>query len=251
MPTLNAIHRFPVKGFSPQILDQIELSVGKGLPFDRHWAIENGPGQFDARAPGHVSKKNFLMLASQADLAGWSTRFDEVNQVWTAIAPDGACLQVDLNDAATHAPLFDHLSRVLADQVRGRLRLVQAGDQAMTDIPDPYPSIINLASVRDLAERIGMPLDPVRFRGNLLIDGLEPWAELDMVGERLVIGEAEIEIRARIRRCVATSINPVTAAKDADIPKALFDNFGHMDCGVYVSVERSGRVTVDDTLTRK
>ncbi|MBO6797391.1 MOSC domain-containing protein [Maricaulis sp.] len=251
MPKLSAIHRFPVKGFSPQVLDQIELTQGKGLPFDRHWAIENGPGQYDATAPGHVSKKNFLMLAAQSDLAGWSTRFNAEHQIWTVIAPDGTCLQVDLNDAETHAALFDHLSQALSDQVRGRLRLIQAGSQAMTDIPDPYPSIINLASVRDLAERTGQALDPVRFRGNLLIDDLEPWAELDMVGERLVIGEAEVEIRARIRRCVATSINPVTAARDADIPKALFDSFGHMDCGVYVSVERGGSVAAGDRVSGK
>ena len=251
MPELSAIHRYPVKGFSPQILDQVELSVGKGLPFDRHWAIENGPGQYDSAAPGHVSKKNFLMLAGQAEIAGWSTRFDVDSQVWTVIAPDGTCLQADLNDAETHAALLEHLEQALHEHVRGRLRLIQAGSQAMTDIPDPYPSMINIASVQDLSQRTGLELDPVRFRGNLLIDGLEPWAELDMVGERLAVGEIEIEVRARIRRCVATSINPVTAAKDADLPKALFDNFGHMDCGVYVSVERGGAIRPGDKVSRK
>jgi len=251
MPELSAIHRYPVKGFSPQILDQVELSVGKGLPFDRHWAIENGPGQYDSAAPGHVSKKNFLMLAGQAEIAGWSTRFDVDSQVWTVIAPDGTCLQADLNDAETHAALLEHLEQALHEHVHGRLRLIQAGSQAMTDIPDPHPSLINIASVQDLSQRTGLELDPVRFRGNLLIDGLEPWAELDMVGERLAVGEIEIEVRARIRRCVATSINPVTAAKDADLPKALFDNFGHMDCGVYVSVERGGAIRPGDTIARK
>ena len=163
-------------------------------------------------------------------------------------------LELQLLPDRAHGELA--LQRVACEEgeqepVRGRLRLIQAGSQAMTDIPAPYPSMINIASVQDLSQRTGLELDPVRFRGNLLIDGLEPWAELDMVGERLAVGEIEIEVRARIRRCVATSINPVTAAKDADLPKALFDNFGHMDCGVYVSVEHGGAIRPGDKVSRK
>jgi len=43
-------------------------------------------------------------------------------------------------------------------------------------------SIVNRASVRDLEVRTGTVLDPLRFRCNVLIDGLEPWSVLDLIG---------------------------------------------------------------------
>lgn len=240
MPILEEIHRFPVKGFSADRISEIELQAGKALPFDRYWAIENGPGQFDPAQPGHVSKRNFFMLAGQQNVAALRTQFDETAQSWSVSFPGGDVFTLDLNDEATHQAVFANLEALLGDEVRGRLRLVRAPGQAMTDIAEPYPSIINLASVRDLGKRVGAKLDPVRFRGNLLIDGLEAWQELDLVGKRLIFGEVKLKIEARIQRCVATSINPDNAAKDQDLPRALFEAFGHMDCGVYAAVIKGG-----------
>ncbi|MBR9824646.1 MAG: MOSC domain-containing protein [Alphaproteobacteria bacterium] len=242
MPILEQIHRFPVKGFSPDRLDRVKLLAGQALPHDRKWAIENGPGQFDDTAPGHVSKKNFLMLAGQQHVAAVKSRFDEVSGEVVLRFPDGAEFSLDPEDASTHQAAFANLEALLGPQVRGRLRLVQAPGQAMTDIPEPYLSVINLASVRDLGERAGALLDPVRMRGNLLIDGIEACSELDLIGKRLVFENLQLRVRSRITRCVATSINPETAIKDQDLPRTLFEAFGHMDCGVYVEVTEGGEL---------
>ena len=42
---------------------------GETLPFDRAYAIENGPGRFDPAAPRHLPKINFLMLMRDERLA--------------------------------------------------------------------------------------------------------------------------------------------------------------------------------------
>lgn len=246
MPILEHIHRFPVKGFSPDALSNTPLTAGQALPFDRHWAIENGAGAFDDAAPAHVGKKNFLMLVGQPGLARLQTRFDAGTSRWSVSFPDGETMTIDPDNPLEHDGLMLRLADMFGPLVRGPLRLVRAPGQAMTDIPQPYPSIINLASIRDLGDRLGAALDPVRFRGNLLIDGLEPWRELDLVGQPLRIGSCTMTVEARIRRCVATSINPETAEQDQDIPRALFDAFGHMDCGVYVSVQSGGVISTGD-----
>ena len=41
--TLQAIYRYPVKGLSPEKLERTGLAVGKTIPCDRRYAIENGP----------------------------------------------------------------------------------------------------------------------------------------------------------------------------------------------------------------
>ena len=68
-PHLARLYRYPVKGLSPERLDRVEVTSGETLPFDRAYAIENGPGRFDAAAPRHLPKVNFLMLMRDERLA--------------------------------------------------------------------------------------------------------------------------------------------------------------------------------------
>ena len=46
MAPIDAIYRYPVKGFTPESLSQVTLAQGSALPLDRAYAIENGPSTF-------------------------------------------------------------------------------------------------------------------------------------------------------------------------------------------------------------
>ncbi len=50
---IKGIFRYPVKGLSPAAVDLTGLSVGQTLPFDRMYAIENGPSGFDPAKPAY------------------------------------------------------------------------------------------------------------------------------------------------------------------------------------------------------
>lgn len=246
MAQLTAITRFPVKGLGPDRLDTVDLEPGHILPHDRRWAIENGPGPFDPDNPAHVKKTHFLMLAGQAELARLACRYDAAAHRFEVTLEEDRTISVSLDDKDTHPPLFDALEALLGDGVRGPLRIAHAPGQAMTDIPEPQLSIINAASVRALSGKTGHDLDPLRFRGNLLIDGVEPWSEFDWIGQTLRIGDAVLKVQRRIRRCVATSVDVARGVRDIDVPKALFDHYGHTDCGLYASVEAGGRIAAGD-----
>ncbi|MFJ5370542.1 MOSC domain-containing protein, partial [Bosea sp. CER48] len=113
-----------------------------------------------------------------------------------------------------------------------------------------FLSIINLASVADLEARLGRPVDPLRFRGNLMVSGLAPWAENDLVG-RDIDGPNGLRLNVikRIERCAATNVDPETAARDMQIPKALMQNYGHVDCGIYCRIVAGGALREGDALT--
>jgi uncharacterized protein YcbX len=96
---------------------------------------------------------------------------------------------------------------------------------------------------------MGHDLSPYRWRGNLWIDGLQPWAEFDWVGRDVQIGSAVLHVKERIVRCKATSANPSTGQIDADTLGALNAGYGHQDFGVYAQVIRGGSVTLGDTVT--
>ena len=58
------------------------------MPFDRVYAIENGPGRFDPDNPRPLPKVAFLMLMRNARLAALETEFDADEQTLT-IRRDG------------------------------------------------------------------------------------------------------------------------------------------------------------------
>ena len=72
-----ALYRYPVKGFSPEPLDRVRIEAGGTFPFDRAFAIENGPSGFDPAAPAYFPKAHFLMLMKNERMAEFQTRFDE------------------------------------------------------------------------------------------------------------------------------------------------------------------------------
>ena len=68
-PTVAALYRYPIKGMTPEPLQRVSLVADGTMPFDRAYAIENGPGRFDPDAPRHLPKINFVMLMRNERLA--------------------------------------------------------------------------------------------------------------------------------------------------------------------------------------
>ena len=74
--------------------------------------------------------------------------------------------------------------------------------------------------MQDLERKIGAPVDPLRFRGNIHLEGLAPWAEFDLVGRVLTTGSGvRLQVTKRIQRCAATNVDPASGLRDLQIPK--------------------------------
>jgi uncharacterized protein YcbX len=244
---LAGIFRYPVKGFTPEPLGAVDLAPGQGFPFDRIYAVENGPSGFDPAAPAFVPKQKFTVLASLPKVAAVRTRYDEISGELSARAPGAPDIRAKLGEDAGRAAFAAWLTEVLGAEAAGPLKVVASPDAwRFTDHPLGQVSIINLASVADLSRRMGMELDPLRFRANLYVEGWPAWAEHDWTGRRLALGGLEAEVFKPIVRCTATFVNPQTAERDADITRALFDAFGDMHCGIYVRVTHAGRLALGD-----
>jgi uncharacterized protein len=78
--TVTAIYR-PVKGLSPEKLDQVALLPGECLPHDRRFAIALALAPFDSARPAWLAKTNFIMLMRDEELARLQTRFDVESDV--------------------------------------------------------------------------------------------------------------------------------------------------------------------------
>ena len=109
-------------------------------------------------------------------------------------------------------------------------------------------SIINLASVAAIESVVGLPVDPLRFRGNLYVSGWPAWHEFDLLGQDISIGTARLKVVKRIVRCAAVNVDPVTAERDLNIPQTLMQTFDHADCGVYAEVITGGNIAAGDAI---
>jgi uncharacterized protein YcbX len=247
-----SIYRHPVKGFTPERLESAVLTAGGYFPGDRLYAVENGPSGFDPAAPDFTPKSRFTVLASIADVARARTAYDEATGVLTATAPRSAPFSGDLTTEIGRAAFAAWLTAFLGpDTLRGPLQVLQAPGHRFTDSPSGYVSLVNLESVRDLASRMGRAVDPLRFRANLYVDGPPAWSELDWArGAAARIGGAGFEVGKPIVRCAATHVDPETGERDMEIVAALRDLYGHLYCGVYLSVAAGGQIRAGDALER-
>lgn len=249
MPRLAAIYRYPVKGLSAETLRQTAVAVGETVPFDRAYAIENGPSGFDAAAPKHFPKIVFLMLMRHEHLAELKTSFDEATTTLTirrngAVAAEG---RLDTQDGrrAIEA-FFDAFS---ADDLKGPAQILQSPGHTFSDSRDKVISLINLETVRALGKDLGADIHPLRFRGNLYVEGLPAWEEFEWIGKSLQFGGATFTVTRRIDRCDATNVDPLTAARDLTIPRSMQIAYGHADCGVYLQVTAAGAIAEGDEVT--
>jgi uncharacterized protein YcbX len=247
---IRSIYRYPVKGLTPEPLQRVTLAPGQTVPGDRLYAIENGPSGFDPAAPKHQPKTRYLMLMRNERLATLRTCLDDTTHTLTVDYDGREAARGDLRTAEGRAAIERFFASFSADDLRGPPKVLHAPGFSFSDVAAKVVSIINLASVADLENHVGAPIDPLRFRANLYVTGWPAWRELDMVGRKIAIGDGVmVKITKRIVRCAATNVDPMTGARDLEIPNTLMKAFGHADCGIYAEVLTPGTIAVGDHLS--
>jgi len=249
---IRAIHRYPVKGLTPEPLPETVLAVRQTVPFDRMYAIENGPSGFDPTAPGYLPKQRFLMLMRNARLAELRTAFDETSHTLTIRSEKREAARGDLRTPEGRAAIERFFAEFCADELRGPPKVLRAEGHSFSDVARKVISIINLASVAALEDATGAPVHPLRFRGNLQVEGWPAWHEFDLLNQEISIGpSARLKVVKRIVRCAATEVDPDTGIRDLEIPRMLTKTYGHADCGVYAEVIEAGPIAIGDTVAVK
>ena len=285
MPHIHSIYRYPVKGLTPEPLPRAPLAPGETVPGDRLYAIENGPSGFDPAAPRYLAKTHFLMLMRNERLASLRTSFDQETHMLTINlpfplvgeggeggreakarastpahhlatptpipSPQGGGeerIRASLRTAEGRAAVEAFFADYCADELRGPPKVLHGGGHSFSDIAKKVVSFINLASVAAIEDMVGVPVEPLRFRGNVYVEGWPAWSELDLVGKTLTIGNARLKIVKRIVRCAATNVDPATGRRDLEIPPTLLRQLGHADCGIYAEVVDGGEIVPGDQI---
>jgi uncharacterized protein YcbX len=241
-----ALYRYPVKGFSPEPLDRAEIPAGGTMPFDRAYAIENGPSGFDPAAPAYFPKAYFLMLVKNERIAEFLTRFDDASGIFS-ISRNGALLaEASLRTAEGRASIEAWIAENFSRELRGAPKILTAPGHSFSDVSAKVLHLVNMASVRSLEEKFGRPVDPLRFRPNVVIDGAPAFSEFDWMEKEIQLPGLTLVGQKRTGRCAATNVDPKTGQRDMQIPRSLEAEYGHEDFGIYLAVKTSGTISVGD-----
>jgi uncharacterized protein YcbX len=245
---ITGLYRYPVKGLTPEPLQEVALATGQTLPSDRRYAIENGPSGFDATAPAWLPKTQFLMLMRNERLAALRSRYEDATNVLTIRRDGEVVARGDLETAEGRGAIERYFTQDFESELKGPPRVLLGGGHSFSDVAKKVVSIINLQSVAEIESMVGATVHPLRFRANLYLQGWPAWHELTLVGRTLAIGQTRLKVVKRITRCAATNVDPATGARDLEIPSALTRHLGHNDCGIYAEVITPGTVGIGDPI---
>lgn len=233
---LTAINRFPVKSCRGESMESAVVEPW-GLRGDRRWMVVDDTG-----AAITAREANRLVLvhpeitahglrltapdlpaldvatpdpAAQTPVALWSSHLDAVPagaeaDAWFSKALDRSVHLVHLDDPRKRPTSPD---------------FSEPGDRV--SFADGYPLLLateeSLAALNDevvAASATGRdPLPMTRFRPNVVVSGVEAWAEDDW--RRIRIGDAVFRAVKGCARCVLTTIDPDTAVREKEPIRSL------------------------------
>jgi len=258
MPKVVALYRYPVKGFTPERVQQITVLPGGRVAGDRvlNFRFADAPVANTA----WCRKYHGVVLANTPGLARLNVRFDERAQRLTIYAGTRMLADYSLDEPGRQRMVDAITEYVLSldeNPLKGQpehLPLKLVGDGATPRYQDNEAGQVTLHSRESVASAgaaLGdANLNELRFRHNIAIDGVAAWHEQSWVGDKLRVGSVVFETVVPKVRCLATHANPVTGERDLPVMQTLVKAFAQKEptFGVGMLSAAGGEVRVGDTV---
>lgn len=252
-----ALYRYPVKGFSREACDTLDVLPGGRIAGDRVLGLRFADAAVTDDAWGR--KLDFVALVNTPALTPLRVRFDATAQRLRVDHGDKTLVDAVLDDAgrARFAAAIERYLVELGDATLAgrpeRLPLRVVGDGVTPRYQDREPGYVTLhgrASLDVLAQAIAEPpgVAEHRFRSNIAVDGLAAWDEQRWVGGKLRVGEVTFDVANPVTRCLATHANPVDGTRDAPVMPTLLKLYAseRPTFAVMMTSERGGLLRVGD-----
>ena len=253
-----ALFRYPVKGFTREECDSLEILPGGRIAGDRVLALRFNDSATPDDAWG--SKMEGVALINTPCLARLRLNYDSRSLRLRIRLEDEIVVDEDMSDAAGRKRFASAIERFVVRLPENplsahpqRLPLRVIGDGATARYQDREPGYVTLhgrGSVAALAAAVGEPPDLAekRVRSNVAIEGLDAWEEQRWVGRRLRIGDVELDAVNPVTRCLATHAHPVTGARGVPVMQTLLKLYRaeRPTFAIMMTSERGGAIRVGD-----
>ena len=109
-------------------------------------------------------------------------------------------------------------------------------------------SLLNIQSINDFQKKIDRNIEIPRFRGNICVDGMEPWKERELIGKVIKINNISFKVEKNIPRCVAINLKPTTDDNSLNLLQSLKKTYNHFEMGIYLTALDDGQINSGDKL---
>ncbi|QHT62494.1 MOSC domain-containing protein [Paenibacillus lycopersici] len=229
---ISDIYRFPVKSFAGERLENCEIEH-YGMLGDRFCSF------YDETKRDWFK---YITARNIPNMLNYQARFNDGSIEVTA--PDGRRFGWDEQLLAE----LQGQTKTRLTQSRIKAPNPEAKNVPLLSVEAASILLVTDASLKKLESLWGKPLDPRRFRGNFIVNlNDDAPVETEWVGQRITIGEVELQADSLCERCVVITMDPDTQQKDPSLLKLVNQEFGLM-FGVYASVLKPGRIRLGDTV---
>ena len=258
---ITSINYCPVKSVSFQSIEKCSIKKNIGIIGDRIFAFATGLDQDQAKlfekSPDERKGKWNKILTLKNSPALNKYNFEFKDEKLTFIIKDKEILSIDINQLSEREALSNKISE-LESSLKQPIVLMKNDafpffDTSISKKVDFVNSVslLNTQSINDFENKTNKKIETSIFRGNICIDGVEPWKERDWIGKTIKINNVLFKVEKNIPRCVAINLKPKTDDNSFNLLQLLKKNYNHFDMGIYLTALGNGKLNIGDKIIVK
>ena len=255
---ITSINYCPVKSISFQSIQNCKIKKNIGIIGDRIFAFAKGLDQDQAKlfekSPDERKGKwnRILTLKNSPALNKYNFEFKDNKLTFTI--KDEEILSIDINQLNEREVLSNKISE-LENSLEKPIILMKNDafpffDTSISKKVDFVNSVslLNIQSINDFEKKTNKKIENSIFRGNIYIDGVEPWKEREWIGKTIKINKVLFKVEKNIPRCVAINLKPKTDDNSFNLLQLLKKNYNHFDMGIYLTALDDGEISIGNTI---
>ena len=255
---ITSINYCPVKSVSFQSIEKCSIKKNIGIIGDRIFAFATGLDQDQAKlfekSPDERKGKWNKILTLKNSPALNKYNFEFKDEKLTFIIKDKEILSIDINQLSEREALSNKISE-LESSLKQPIVLMKNDafpffDTSISKKVDFVNSVslLNTQSINDFENKTNKKIETSIFRGNICIDGIEPWKERDWIGKTIKINNVSFKVEKNIPRCVAINLKPKTDDNSFNLLQLLKKNYNHFDMGIYLTALDDGEINIGNKI---
>ena len=255
---ISSINYCPVKSVSFQTIEKCEIKKDIGIINDRIFAfakdLDAKQAKLFEKSPEERKGKwnKVLTLKNSPALNKYNFIFKDEKLTFTL--KDKEILSIDINQSSEREALSNKISE-LESSLKQPLTLMKNDDFPFFDTSISKKvnfvnsvSLLNIQSIIDFEKKVNKKIETSIFRGNICIDGIDPWKEREWIGKTIKINNVSFKVEKNIPRCVAINLKPQTDDNSFNLLQSLKKTYNHFDMGIYLTALDDGEINIKDKI---
>ena len=256
--TISSINYCPVKSVSFQTIEKCKIKKNIGIIGDRVFAFTKNldlehAKLFEKSPDERKGKWNKVLTLKNSPVLN-KYNFVLKDKKLTLILKDQEILTIDTNQFSEREALSSKITE-LESSLKQPIILMKNNkspffDTSISNKVDFVKSVslLNIQSINDFQKKIDKEIESSIFRGNICVDGIDPWKEREWIGKIIKINNISFKVEKNIPRCVAINLKPQTDDNSFNLLQLLKKTYNHFEMGIYLTALDNGNINIGNSI---